>query len=219
MPELTRRRALLAVASGAAALAGCTGTQDDDRPTIDDRDERERSIDDYTVERVRNEDGAVLFTRGEELSTTADDERDRYGRAGRAVVVTADGLEDLTFGDVPEADRLRSFAAETDFARESLYLAAHPVDACHEIHLQSATVEWDGSDDVHPHAQFCQAVRPADVDCSTGTTHTAGFAIRLPVAAEHSTGSGQGMSYSCGPRPPRAESFDATVTPAGGEDS
>ncbi|WP_181685089.1 hypothetical protein [Halorhabdus salina] len=219
MPDLTRRRALLAVASGAAALAGCGGTATDP-VTIDDRSDGEL-IDDYEVVSARNEDGAVLFTEGEIPTATQSDRSNRYARRGRSIVVSSEDLDAITFGDVPEADRLRSFASATDFGSSSLYMASHSVDACHEIRLQSVSVEWDGSEDIHPHAQFCQTTRPADVACATDTLHTVGFVTRLPVAAESSSGSGRGMSYECGPRPaPRGDSFDGDVTPAsGGEDA
>jgi hypothetical protein len=213
MSDLTRRRALLAVASGAVALAGCAG--EDDRPTIDRRN-REQAIEGYDVRSVRNLDGAVLFGRGEEVPTVTDDERSRRARAARSVVVSEEGIEELAFGDVPEAERLRSFVTATDFGTSSLYLFAMPVEACYEIHLRSVAVERDEleRDDLHPHADFCRSRRPADIECRTDETHTVGFAIRLPVAAEQSMGSGRGMSSSCRPSP-RGEPFDATVTPAG----
>lgn len=215
MTPLTRRRALLASASGLAALAGCSGG-DDDPPTVD-RPSADRPIEDYEVQHVRNEDGAVLFARGEEVPTVTDDDRGRHARSGRSVVVTEDDLADLSFGDAPEADQLASFAEATDFDASSLYLFAMPVEACYEIHLRSVTVEWDGRDaaDLHPHADFCRSFLPADVECRSDETHTVGFAIRLPVAAEQSSGSGSGMSNSCRPSP-RGEYFEAQVTPAGG---
>ncbi|QCC48023.1 hypothetical protein [Halobellus limi] len=213
MPDLTRRRALLAAASGVAALAGCSG--ESDRPTVDTPREDE-TLDDYESRHVRNTDGAVLFSQREELPTVTD-ERGRYARSGRAVLVDGADLEALTFNDVPEAEELRAYAAETDFESASLYLFAMPVGACYEIRLRSVSVEWDETeaDDLHPHADFCRATRPADVECGADETHTAGFAIRLPVAAERSSGSGSGMSSSCGPLR-RGEPFDPTVTPAGG---
>lgn len=214
MSDLTRRRALLAVASGAVSLAGCAG--EDDRPTIDRRN-GERSIEGYDVRSVRNQQGAVLFAAAEAVPTPTDDGRDRRVRSARSVVVSDDGIEELAFGDVPEAERLRSFATATDFGTSSLYLFAMPVGACYEIRLRSVAVERDEleQDDLHPHADFCRSHRPADVECTVDETHTVGFAIRLPVAAEQSTGSGRGMSSSCRPSP-RDEPFDATVTPAGG---
>lgn len=214
MPDLPRRRALLAVASGMAALAGCTG--EDEGPVVDRR-RGERPIADYEVRHVRNEDGAVLFTGREELPTVTGDERSRTLRTSRRVVVTEERLADLTFADVPEADRLRSFATATDFEESSLYLLTMPVGACYEIRLRAVSVEPGEleSGDLHPQADFCRDYLPADVECSAEDVHTAGFAIRLPVAAEQSSGSGRGMASSCGPRP-RGEFFDATVTPAGG---
>lgn len=215
MPDLTRRRALLAAASGVAALAGCAG--DRDRPTIDPPRDDE-TLDDYEVRHVRNTDGAVLFSEREELPTVTD-EQDRYARSGRSVVVSDEDLTALTFAAVPEAKRLRAFASETDFESASIYLFAVPVEACYEIRLRSVSVERDelASSDLHPHADFCRATRPADVECGVDEIHTTGFAIRLPVAADESSGSGSGMSSFCGPSP-RGEAFDPTVTPASGGD-
>jgi len=216
MPDLTRRRALLAVASGAAALAGCAG--EDGHPTID-RPRVDRPIDDYEVRSVRADTETVLFTQEETLPTMPDGERRRYVQSGREVVVSQAALDELTFGDTPEAERLGSFAAATDFESSSLYVLAMPVEACYEVRLQSVTVEWDelAAGDLDPHADFCRAYRPADVDCDADETHTVGFAIRIPVAAEGSSGSGRGMSSSCGPNP-EGEQFHATVTPAEGGD-
>lgn len=217
MPELTRRRALLAVASGAAALAGCAG--ESERAVIDHRTD-ERPIEDYEVRHVRNEDAAVLFTRREELPTPTDDERDRRVRSERSVIVSEEDLAELTFGDAPETEQLRSFAAATDFDSSSLYLFAMGVDDCYEIRLQSLTVGRDDLEtgDLHPRAQFCRTYRPADVECDVEETHTVGFAIRLSIAAERSTGSGHGMSNSCR-RSPRREYFNGSVAPtSGGED-
>lgn len=219
MPELTRRRALLAVASGVAAVAGCTGG-DGDRPMIDYR-RNEQSIQDYDVQQVRHEDGAVLFTQRDELPNPDDDERgrDRNVRSGRSVVVSEAKLAELTFGNVPEAEQLQSFAAATNFESSSLYLFAMPVEDCYEIRLQSVTIEWDKAEsaDIHPRAYFCRTYRPADVECAGGEGHTAGFAIRLPVAAERSSGSGSGMSNDC-QRTPRGEQFDPSVAPENGGD-
>jgi hypothetical protein len=217
MPALTRRRALLSITSGIAVLAGCAG--ETDRATIDHPPD-ERSLEDYEVRSVRDEDGTVLFYRGEELPTVADDERDRIARSGRSSIVPEEDRVELTFGDVPEAGELQSFVEATDFESSSLYLFSMPVEACYEIRLQSVAVERDELEtgDLHPHADFCRTYRPADVDCEVDETHTAGFAIRLPFAAEQSTGSGRGMANGCD-RPHHGEYFEATVTPAtGGEE-
>jgi hypothetical protein len=216
MPPVTRRRALLAVASGVATLAGCP-EETDERPSIEPR-HRDRRIENHEVEHVRNEDGAVLFSTSEALPTVGEGPRGRHGRGARRVLVVEQDVQDLTFGDVPEAERLRSFVAATDFEQASIYLLAMPVEACQAVRLQSASVERDelANDDLHPHADFCRTYRPADVECDADATHTVGVAIRLPVAAERSTGSGRGMGGSCGPSP-RDEYFEASVTPAGGD--
>jgi hypothetical protein len=72
--------------------------------------------------------------------------------------------------------------------------------------------------DLHPHADFCRAYRPADVDCNADEIHTVGFAIRIPVAADRSTGSGSGMSSSCLRREPPAV-FNASSPGAGGDNA
>ena len=217
MPALTRRRALHSVVSGIAVLAGCAG--ESDRATIE-QPPNERSLEDYEVHSVRDEDGTVLFYPGDELPTVADDEQGRIARSGRSILVSQEDIADVTFGDVPEAEELQSFVEATDFDSSSLYLLSMPVKACYEIRLQSVGVERDELEngDLHPHADFCQTSRPADVDCEIDETHTVGFAIRLPFAAEQSTGSGRGMANGCG-RSHHGEYFEATVTPAtGGEE-
>lgn len=217
MPALTRRRTLHSVASGIAVLAGCAGEAD--RATIDQPPD-ERPLEDYEVRSVRDENGTVLFYRGEELPTVSDDERDRIARSGRSILVSEEDFAELTFGDAPEAEALQSFAEATDFDSSSLYLLSMPVEACYEIRLQTVAVEGDELEngDLHPHVDFCRTYRPADVECEVDGTHTVGIAIRLPVAAEQSTGSGRGMANRCD-RSRHGEYFEATVTPAtGGEE-
>ncbi|GAA0509410.1 hypothetical protein SAMN04488066_10818 [Halorubrum aquaticum] len=233
MPRTTRRRALLAAASGIAALAGCAGSSEHSASVPAPIENR---IDDYEVHRVRNEAGTPLFHR--EDARSADDAEDdgdgnddsddadgdaggdepRY-RGGRRVLVSADDVADLAFADVPEAEELRSFVAETDFETASVYLLSMPIEECYTVSLRSVSVETDELEngELHPHAQFCQSLRPADVECETDRIHAVGFAIRLPMAAERSTGSGRGMSGSC-PSSPRGEPFDPELEPANGGD-
>ncbi len=216
MPGLSRRQALLAVTTGIATLAGCTG--DGDRPTLEDGNV-DRIVENYEVRRVRNEDGAVLFGPGEELPTPSDDERDPMARRGRTVIVSAERYAELTFGDLPEAEELQAFIEATDFDSSSVYLLTYPVEACYELHLRSVAVESDSgeTDDLHPHAGFCRSYRPADVACPLEEIHTIGVAIRLPMAAERASGSGGSMSSTCGPSP-RGEYFNASVSPLAGDE-
>ena len=182
-----------------------------------DRPRDDRTLDNYEARRVRDRDGGVLFTQRDELPTLTDDDQARYARSARSVVVNQESFDGLTFAATPEAEQIRSFAAQTDFETSSLYLFSMPVDACYEVQLQSVSVEWDEleNDDLHPHADFCRTYRSADTECSVGVVHTVGYAIRLPVAAEQSSGSGSGMGGSCR-RPHRGEYFNGTVTPASG---
>jgi len=214
MSDLTRRRALLAVATGTAALAGCTS--DDDPPTIEPPNDAQL-IHDYEVRQTRNEDGTVLFAQGEELPAETSDERGRAARAARSVITSEETLSELTFADRPEARTLREFVTATAFDSSSLYLMAMPISACYELRLQSVLIELEAEGDLQPHAEFCRAYRPADVECSPKDVHTVGVAIRLPVAAERSTGGGRGMSSSCH-GVPQDDYFDANVTTSGGED-
>ncbi|MGQ3328365.1 MULTISPECIES: hypothetical protein [Halorubrum] len=213
MTDVPRRRALLAAASGIAALAGCSGSE----TATNSRPNRERPIDDYEIETVRDEDGRALVTTGDALPELSADERARQRRSARRVLVAEENLAELTFAETPPGETLRSFCAETEFDAESVYLLAMPVEACYEIRFRSVAVERDelADDDLHPRADFCQTYRPADVECSADAIHTAGFAIRLPVAADRSTGSGSGMSGSCR-RSDLPTVFNGSVAPANG---
>lgn len=216
MVQLSRRHALLAMSAGIASLAGCTGGED--RLTIDaGRDER--MVEDYELRAVRNENGAVLFAHGDELPTLSDDDRARTVRSARAVIVSEASLADVTFGDETEAAELRSFVEATDFDASSVYLFSTALEACYEIRIRSVAVDWDDreSGDIHPHADFCRTHRRADVACPLEAVHTYGAAIRLPVAASSSSGSGHGMSRSCRPTL-RGEYFNASVTSRGQEE-
>jgi len=168
------------------------------------------------VRQTRTEDGAVLFTRGEELPTVTEDERGGASQADRSVITSEETLSELTFADRPESRLLREFVTATAFDTSSLYLMAMPISACYELRLQSVSVELEAENDLQPHAEFCRAYRPADVECSPEDIHTAGVAIRLPVTAERSAGGGMGMSSSC-LGPPQDDYFDANVTASGGE--
>jgi hypothetical protein len=214
MSDVPRRRALLAAASGIAALAGCAGSE----TVSNSYPSRNRPIDDYELEKARDETGGALVASGDELPSLSTDERARQRRQTRRVLVADEDLAALTFAETEPGDRLRSFLAATDFESASAYLLAMPVRACQEIRFRSVSVEPDelADDDLHPHADFCQAYRPADVECTADEIHTVGFAIRLPVAAERSTGSGSGMGGSCLRREPPAV-FNASSSGSGGD--
>ncbi|TKX85733.1 hypothetical protein EXE43_12125 [Halorubrum sp. SS5] len=214
MTDVPRRRALLAAASGIAALAGCAGseTASNSYPSSD------RPIDDYELAKARDERGGALVAEGDELPSLSADERAPQRRQTHRVLVAASDLDELTFAGTGAGERLRTFLAATDFESASAYLLSMPVRACREVRFRSVSVEPDelADGDLHPHADFCRAYRPADVECDADATHTVGFAIRLPVAADRSTGSGRGMSGSCLRREPPTV-FNASSTGSGGE--
>jgi len=64
MSEVPRRRALLAAASGVAALAGCAGSES----ASNSYPREDRPIDHYELEKARDETGGALF--GSMLTTT-----------------------------------------------------------------------------------------------------------------------------------------------------
>ena len=216
MPDVPRRRALLAAASGIAALAGCSGS---DSASNSYPVRSERPIEDYELEKARDERGGALVADGDDLPSLSTDERAPQRRRTRRVLVAAADIDELTFAGTGAGERLRTFLAATDFESASAYLLSMPVRACREIRFRSVSVERDelADGDLHPHADFCQGYRPADAECDADAVHTVGFAIRLPVAAERSTGSGSGMRSSCLRREPPAV-FNAS-SDAGGDDA
>ena len=137
------------------------------------------------------------------------------------MLVADDELDELAFAGTDGGETLRSFCAATDFDAASVYLLAMPVDACREIRFQSVAVEPDelADGDLHPHADFCEAYRPADVECGADETHTVGFAIRIPVAADSSTGSGRSMGSSCGRVEPPTVFNASAASGSGGDDA
>ena len=217
MTDVPRRRILLAAASGVAALAGCAGseTASNSYPV-----RGERAIDGYEFERTRDEGGEPILTGGAETPSTETDERARRRPRARRVLVSGDDLDALEFAETAAAERLQSFLDGTDFESASAYLLSMPVEACRDVRLRSIGVEpselADG--DLHPRADFCRTYRPADVECDPEAVHTVGFAIRLPVAAERSSGSGIGIRGSCRRGDPPAV-FNSSTPDAGGDDA
>lgn len=205
MPSITRREALVAATTGFALLAGCTGS---DRSSRREPSPRPEPIE-YEATRVRDETGGPLFSRADR---TTDTSQGRTPRRTAEYLTTRSELDALEFPATAAASRLRAFTSETDFGDASVFLHSFGVSECREIHLQQVALDSDGD----PQVDFCRSTRPADVSCSTETTHSLGFAIRLPVDGEDSSGFGTGMSSRCDEpsRPPR---FDVTVT-SGGED-
>lgn len=210
MPTVSRRHALQAVAVGIAGLAGCSDTTE--TAQIEPRSDR-RPLTDYDTHTVRDTNARVLFSHREELPDATGD-HDRLALTGRSVIVTDEGLDRLTFAANDPADNLQEFVGKTDFSQASIYLLAMPLKACYSLQLTSVSIETDElqQGDLHPHADFCRTYRPADVDCETGIEHTVGVAIRLPIAADESSGSGRVISNFCHRSGPRVKSFDPNGT-------
>ena len=210
--DVPRRRALLAAASGIAALAGCAGseTASNSYPTTDP------PLEGVAVERVRDADGGALVGDGDAVPALSTDERAVQRRTASRVLTGEGDLSALAFAETPPAERLRAFCAATDFASASVYLLAMPVEACREVQFRSVRVERGplAEGDLQPHADFCRAYRPADVDCERDAIHAVGFAIRMPVAADRSHGSGRSMAGSCGTGQ-RPAAFNASAETGG----
>lgn len=206
MPSLTRREALVAASTGIAVLAGCS-SYDQRRST----EPAEKTEIDYEFERVRSKTEPVLFWTGERSEITENDPRKRNGYE---FITRNTSFADVSFSSTDVGDRLQSFASETNFETESIFLYSTGVSECQDLTLQSVTVAEDTG---NPHLDFCQSVRAASVECSEDVDHTIGYAVRLPIDGSDSSGSGTGMSHGCG-KGLAPSTFDTTVTVQSGEE-
>ena len=134
---------------------------------------------------VRDTNGDALF----ELAG----EPERPG--GYEYLTSTDDREDVTFSSSQPASDLRAFVDATDFESESVYLVSRPIGACYEARLVGVFREGNGID-----ADFCNALRPADVACGADEEDTVGVGIRLPFVEEEFNSFGLGWSGDCGPR-------------------
>jgi hypothetical protein len=197
MPDWSRRRALQAVATtGAFALAGCSGESSRSRSVPRERGEPVPTAD-LEVRFVRDTDGESLFgvDRGSDSIAAEDTEtrRPEDPRPQRTYLTDADGRDRVTFRE------------GTDLDSRSLFLLQRPLGECYEARLVGVYRETDGVD-----VDLCQALRPADVECSADTRDTIGVAVRLPFAGDSFSGYGTGWSSDCAHR--------STVASEGGEE-
>lgn len=207
MPALTRREALLAASSSLALLAGCAGS---DRSSHSEPPADSEPVE-YEFERVRTSAESVLFSTEDTDDRTVSERRRRHG----ADVFARDSeFETVEFASTTAGTALQSFAAETDFEMESVFLYSTGVSECHDVKLKSVTLDGDDGD---PHLDFCRFVRPADVECNGDTMHTVGYAVRLPIDGRDTSGHGTGMNHAC-PDRPEPDVFETTVTVSGGGD-
>lgn len=200
MPSLSRRQVLAGTSSALALIAGCAGSETRRREVSRAKAEPVE----YEFVKARSASELQLFWTGDRPETTENEDRHRIGRD---YLATETDVEAVEFVDTEGGARLRAFVSETDFETESIYLYSTGVSECREIHLQQATVAEDGD----PHLDFCQSVRPADLECSEEVTHTVAYAVRFPTDGRDVTGSGSGMSRRCRD-PTLFSTFDTTVT-------
>ena len=193
MPDWSRRRALRTVATaGSLALAGCSGesSRSNDPPP-----ERGEPVPDLEVRFVRDTDGGSPFDTDDESASTSTDDPDAVTHSFE-YLTDRDEFDDLTFPSTTPAAELRSFVDATDFEAESVYLLERAIGECYRANLVAVYRESDGVD-----VDFCEALRPADVDCSAEAEDAVGVAIRLPFPGEEFNSLGSGWSGDCDRRP------------------
>lgn len=185
MPRWSRRSALRSVVTvGSLALAGCSGESGRSNEIPPDRGE---PVSDVEVRFARETDGDRLF----EIAGESED-----APHGFEYLTDGNDRDDLTFRSTPPAAELRAFVDETDLDAESVYLLQRPIGECYRANLVGVYRESDGID-----VDFCQELRPADVDCSAGTEDTVGVAIRLPFPGDEFNSLGSGWAGECDRRP------------------
>ncbi len=195
MPDWSRRRALqAAAATGAFALAGCSGAPGGSRPTPRERGDPIPPSD-LEVLFVRDTDGEPLFDveGGPDHTVTPEDggiegrrTRGEYLRDGKS-------RERVAFRSTPAAEELRAFVDATDLGSGSLYLLERPVSACYEARLVGVYREDDGVT-----VDLCQSLRPTDIVCSAGGIDTVGIGVRLPFPGDGLDGHDWGWRGDCG---------------------
>lgn len=208
MPDWSRRRALqAAAATGAFALAGCSGESSRSTSVPPARGDPIPASD-LEVRFVRDTDGEPLFGVDDEFDGEDGDDTPTDAGPGTAAehLTDVEDRERVRFRSTPAAAELREFVEGTDLESGSVYLLQRPVGECYEARLVGVYREDDGVD-----ADFCRALRPADVDCSADARDTLGVGVRLPFPGDSFSGLGTGWSSDCGRRP--------TVAREGGEGS
>lgn len=183
MQRWSRRRALQAVAATATvALAGCNESTERANPRP--RGRHGDPVTGYDAETVRDPDGRPLFW---------GDEGEEAEREGIELLTDPLSESEVMFaGDVPAADALRSFAADTDFENRSVLLFATRVSGCQRLQLEGV-----GRQESQVDVSLCRVLRSADVACERDADHTAGVAVRLPFPAEDAGGTGVSISSNC----------------------
>lgn len=146
---------------------------------------------------VRDTDGEPLFEIESEFDAEGPDDEtptDETREIGRDVEYLSDEeeRERVIFRSTTPATDLRTFVEASDLESGSVFLLQRPLGECHEARLVGVYRETDGVD-----AEFCQALRPADVECSTDDRDTVGVAVRLPFPGDSLGGLGWGWHGDC----------------------
>ena len=185
MSNWSRRRALqAAITVGTLSIAGCSGSTSSSEEVSSDRGDPVPNVE---VRFARDRTGSHLY------DLERENEQDGESEGGELLHLTSESQRDrLAFRSTDPATRLRSFVNGTDLDTESVFLIETSIGACHEARLLGVYRESDGVD-----ADFCRALKPADVDCSEGDRDRIGVAIRLPFPADEFTSIGSRWGSDC----------------------
>jgi hypothetical protein len=197
MPDWSRRRVLqAAAATGAFALAGCSGESSSSSEVTPDRGDPVPPSE-FDVVFVRDPGGEPLFDveGGSDGGATPED----GGIEGRPTRVEylrdPESRDRVTFRSTPAAEELRAFVDGSDLESGSVYLLERPVSACYEARLVGVYREDDGVN-----ADLCQSFRPADIACSADGIDTVGVGVRLSFPGDGLSGHGWSWQGDCGNR-------------------
>lgn len=190
MPALTRRAALQACVGILAVGAGCNGesvsrsNSEPGTPT----GEVHTDLETHAL-RTREHDPVV-----------AESESDVQVPSAHLFVDEAD-LETLRFVREPEGTAdVRSFAEETTFDRESLFVVQQPIGQCYRLAVSYADRDEDSF-----RLETCRVLRDASVPCEADVRELAVTFVRLPFAFDEVP---RGYSISGGSDCPRPDGGD-----------
>lgn len=187
----TRRALLSAAAAATAALAGCNRTTTSPRgttPTETAGDAPTNPDADGAIEfgYLRGDDDRALAWREREDRSTDDVRR----HPGTFVVDGDDRASTLRYADVPGADEVEAFVADTDFETETVLVDQSPVEDCYRLDL--CGVSWSTTE---LDFEYGWVALPWDHPCQRERKVTEARFVRIPEPLEDADVRGRGASY------------------------